>query len=196
MEINWVTVVLLLPAVVLIAAGVAILLLFFFGNLTQVDVRFESSDGTWADIERTFKGLRFDTLARCFDEYKRAVGNESISLLRTTPMEWHKVNLWPTYLLNPKWRVPYAHRRIPTEQLIPPISRSNEPLMPAWASDAWLLLSIIYAGAPADSADRARIIEVGDSINHAIFTDEELEGGLSRLLSGGLIREGNGHFSP
>jgi hypothetical protein len=49
-------------------------------------------------------------------------------------------------------------------------------------SDAWLLLSLIYSREPAD---RERLRFIGDSINHAIFTDEELDGGLARLQRAG-----------
>jgi hypothetical protein len=66
---------------------------------------------------------------------------------------------------------------------IPPLQRS----------DAWLLLALIYAGEPAD---RERIVRVGDGINHAIFTEEELEGGLTRLLEAGSVVEVAGRFSP
>jgi hypothetical protein len=37
---------------------------------------------------------------------------------------------------------------------------------------------------------------VGDYINHAIFTDEELEGGLGRLKSAGYVIEENDQFQP
>lgn len=49
-------------------------------------------------------------------------------------------------------------------------------------SDAWLLLSLIYA---RDPADRDALRGVGDFINHAIFTADELEGGLARLVQAG-----------
>jgi hypothetical protein len=52
-------------------------------------------------------------------------------------------------------------------------------------SDAWLLLSLIYGKEPLD---RHRIRDIGDFVNHAVFTDSELEGGLHRLQSSGLIR--------
>jgi hypothetical protein len=58
-------------------------------------------------------------------------------------------------------------------------------------SDAWLLLALIYAGEPAD---RRRIIEVGDAINHAIFTEEEMEGGLRRLEAAGHVVAAGGRF--
>ena len=59
-------------------------------------------------------------------------------------------------------------------------------------SDAWLLLAVVYAG--PDGATLARIIEVGDVINHAIFNPDELESGLARLTSGGYLKEKNGVF--
>ncbi len=60
-------------------------------------------------------------------------------------------------------------------------------------SDAWLLLALLYRG---ELADRAAIVGTGDFINHAIFTDEELEGGLRRLLSAGYAIEEEGRFGP
>jgi hypothetical protein len=59
-------------------------------------------------------------------------------------------------------------------------------------SDAWLLLALLYAGRPAS---RETIRQVGDFINHAIFTDEELEGGLTRLKAAGYAAESNGLVS-
>jgi hypothetical protein len=60
-------------------------------------------------------------------------------------------------------------------------------------SDAWVLLAVIYAGEPAD---RQQIIAAGDHINHAIFMDEELEGGLRRLREAELIVESERRFTP
>ena len=59
-------------------------------------------------------------------------------------------------------------------------------------SDAWLLLSVIYAG--GEGADLEGIIAAGDGINHAIFNPDELESGLARLTSSGHIKEKNGIF--
>jgi hypothetical protein len=60
-------------------------------------------------------------------------------------------------------------------------------------SDAWLLLSLIYSGEPAD---RDRLRAIGDFINHAILTDKELDGGLARLQrEGHVIADGN-KYSP
>lgn len=49
-------------------------------------------------------------------------------------------------------------------------------------SDAWLLLSLIYGRVPLRRED---IRAIGDYINHAIFTEEELKDGLRRLSSHG-----------
>jgi len=62
----------------------------------------------------------------------------------------------------------------------------------AW-SDAWLLLSLIYSG---ESADRERLRSVGDFINHAIFTDEELDGGVARLQRAGHVVAEGDRYSP
>lgn len=58
-------------------------------------------------------------------------------------------------------------------------------------SDAWLLLALLYGREPAD-AETLR--QWGDAINHAIFTDEELEGGLRRLKEAGHVIEEEGRF--
>ena len=69
----------------------------------------------------------------------------------------------------------------------------DEPVSRFVWSDAWLLLAILYARGPAN---RAKIKEIGDFINHAIFTDEELEGGLERLKRTGHVIEADGRFQP
>lgn len=62
------------------------------------------------------------------------------------------------------------------------------------SSDAWLLLALMYG---REASDRRQILSIGDSINHALFTDEELEGGLQRLIAGGHVQElGGGVYRP
>ncbi len=60
-------------------------------------------------------------------------------------------------------------------------------------TDGWLLAAIALA-----SGNRPallwEIIAAGDALNHAIFTDEEIESGLARLTQGGWITERNGTF--
>lgn len=67
--------------------------------------------------------------------------------------------------------------------------RRREPSasIPYLWSDAWLLLSAILAGSPA-GATLEGIVSAGDAVNHAIFTFQELDGGLARLLAGSLVR--------
>jgi hypothetical protein len=62
---------------------------------------------------------------------------------------------------------------------------AEDPIAYLW-SDAWLLLSIIYASREHD-ATLGEILMVGDYINHTNFTQEELDGGFSRLKDGNLI---------
>jgi len=55
-------------------------------------------------------------------------------------------------------------------------------------SDAWVLLAVVHAGRGA-AAGLEAILAAGDWINHAIFKEDELRGGLARLLRAGLIRQ-------
>ncbi|MDQ3907205.1 MAG: hypothetical protein M3268_02560 [Acidobacteriota bacterium] len=61
-------------------------------------------------------------------------------------------------------------------------------------SDAWLLLAVLLASrehyAPVE-----KIIEAGDYINRDIFSDEELNGGFTRLKAGGFVKERGGKYS-
>src|SRR5262249_50434708 len=52
-------------------------------------------------------------------------------------------------------------------------------------SDSWLLLSLIYAREPSDVK---RIRAIGDFINHAVFTTQELRGGFRRLVAAGHVK--------
>jgi hypothetical protein len=66
-----------------------------------------------------------------------------------------------------------------------PASLSGIPFR--W-SDAWLLLSIAWAsrgGTAAAALDE--VIAAGDALNHAIFTFEEVDGGVARLSVADLI---------
>jgi hypothetical protein len=67
--------------------------------------------------------------------------------------------------------------------------------VPFRASDAWLLLAIVIA-AGNTTANLKEIIAAGDGLNHAIFTPEEFEGGLYRLVGGGYIEQVKGQFRP
>ena len=60
-------------------------------------------------------------------------------------------------------------------------------------TDAWLLAAIANASQKRP-VELWEIIAEGDNLNHAIFTDEEVESGLVRLTEGGWIKEENGRF--
>ena len=72
---------------------------------------------------------------------------------------------------------------------------NQEPLQ-FQASDAWLLLAIIFAAAEKEGASLDQIVAAGDFINHAIFTNDEMESGFYRLTLGGYIDEVDGNFKP
>lgn len=65
----------------------------------------------------------------------------------------------------------------------------SEPFV--W-SDAWILLAIIYTGSQGCSPDN--LIKIADYINHAIPTEEELDGAIARLTRARMIRESKGKF--
>ncbi len=62
-------------------------------------------------------------------------------------------------------------------------------------ADPWLLLSIIYANQQGNSS-LLSIIGFGDAINHAIFSLEELQGGVGRLIKFGYIIKKRNKFVP
>jgi hypothetical protein len=65
-----------------------------------------------------------------------------------------------------------------------------EPLV--W-SDAWLLLALLLSSADG-AVGRGGLIEAGDYINHAVFTEEELSGGIRRLRARGNLLEDGGRY--
>ena len=64
---------------------------------------------------------------------------------------------------------------------------------PLISSDIWLLLAIAIGSSDGEATYRD-IISAGDAINHAIFTHEELEGGLYKLLQNKLIVQSENGF--
>jgi hypothetical protein len=54
-----------------------------------------------------------------------------------------------------------------------------------WAN-AWLFQSIASAASQREASLR-EIVSIGDALNHAIFTNAELDGGLARLFAADLI---------
>jgi hypothetical protein len=57
--------------------------------------------------------------------------------------------------------------------------------------DCWVLFSIGFGNRGSRLND---IISTGDILNHAIFTKEELENGLNKLLNNGYIKFSNDRF--
>jgi hypothetical protein len=55
------------------------------------------------------------------------------------------------------------------------------------SSDAWLLASLLLGYGAEGALTRKNLIEYGDAINHAIFTQDEIEGGITRLANAGLL---------
>lgn len=62
-------------------------------------------------------------------------------------------------------------------------------------ADPWLLLSIIYANGDSKS-DLTTIIGYGDFINHAIFTLQEIQGGMYRLIHSGYVVKKKNLYLP
>jgi hypothetical protein len=93
--------------------------------LSNPDVKFRSSDSNWADGESQSKGRDFDSVVTYFELYRLDCNAPSARLLRTTRREWWNVFAWPSYLLDPKWQVPYAE---PDERIgyyYPPITAEH-----------------------------------------------------------------------
>ncbi len=63
------------------------------------------------------------------------------------------------------------------------------------SSDAVLLLAIIYAQ-DSESADLKSIITIGDFINHSIFTLQEINSGLNKLITFEFILYKDNQFFP
>ena len=62
-------------------------------------------------------------------------------------------------------------------------------------SDAWFLLATNYAQDNKERAHLDAIIDAGDYINHARFTDDEIAGAISRLKDGGYLVERDGGYA-
>ena len=62
-------------------------------------------------------------------------------------------------------------------------------------SDAWLLEAIVVASS-SGKGSLTEIIGAADAINHAILCDDEIHGGLVRLVAGGFIDDDQGRFRP
>lgn len=103
--------------------GVALLaclaLVVLFKIEGRVNVSFESSTEDWSDSEVLFKGRDFPLIEQQFQSFQAACGMPHASLVRTTAVVWYNLFAWPSYLMDPKWKVPYRDARLPSYQRSP-----------------------------------------------------------------------------
>lgn len=59
-------------------------------------------------------------------------------------------------------------------------------------SDGWILATLFVADEPID---RKRLIALADGINHAILTENEIRGAMSRLSKVGFAMQQGDHFT-
>ena len=90
---------------VLLLCGIG---LWSIGLLGPTWVKFQSSDGEWAESEVLMKGRRFEDVAMLFELY-RSRCNSAASLQRTTGQPaWFTFQHWFNNYSEPKWLVSYA----------------------------------------------------------------------------------------
>jgi len=100
-----------------VIAIAAIAMFLGYLSYSNPSVGFHSSDGGWDDAEVVFKGRRFDNVIVVeFERYKLECSASKSLLIRTTKEEWANIFAWPSYLTNPKWRVPYAKSPAPLDE--------------------------------------------------------------------------------
>jgi hypothetical protein len=100
----------------LVIVSVVALILLAVGAVAQRSgligpswVRFQSSDGEWADSTVPMKGRNFDVVLRRFQEYQRSCGAQDAQLQRITPRpKWWQVEHWLNDYDDPEWQVAYA----------------------------------------------------------------------------------------
>lgn len=60
--------------------------------------------------------------------------------------------------------------------------------------DAWMFLAIAISPRDADPVGLSDLVAAADGVNHALVTEDELRGGLNRLLHAGLVSEQESAF--
>jgi len=58
-----------------------------------------------------------------------------------------------------------------------------------------MFLAVVFGRGPNDGAKLKDIVAAADWVNHAIPLEEELTGGLNRLIVGGYVRSSRGTFA-
>jgi hypothetical protein len=61
--------------------------------------------------------------------------------------------------------------------------------------DAWMFLGVAFGRGPNRGARLKDIVAAADWVNRAIPLEEELTGGLNRLIAGGYVRSSRGTFA-
>lgn len=67
--------------------------------------------------------------------------------------------------------------------------------MQSSAVDAWMFMAVAYGRDESGSASLDALIGAADWINHASPLDDELRGGLNRLIAAGVVSERGDSFS-
>ena len=68
------------------------------------------------------------------------------------------------------------------------------PAMKQRTVDAWMFLAIAISPRDAGPVGLSDLVAAADGVNHAIPTDDELRGGINRLIYGGLVSERGSAF--
>ncbi len=81
---------------------------WMLGGFSGTDVRFQSSDGEWADSEILFKGRSFEMVLVRFELYRARCAPTAVLERATPEPSWWSFEHWFNNYGQPKWRVPYA----------------------------------------------------------------------------------------
>jgi len=84
---------------------------------------FESSEGAWSDREVPGEGRDFRAVLTSFEEFRQACGRLTATMVRTTHRNPFNILAWWSYLIDPKWEVPYRSSRLPPT----PVSSCDAP---------------------------------------------------------------------
>ncbi len=70
------------------------------------------------------------------------------------------------------------------------------PAMKQRTVDAWMFLAIAISPRDAGPVGLSNLVAAADGVNHAIPTEDELRGGINRLLHAGLVYEHDFSIRP
>ena len=84
------------------------LIAWFILSFSLPAYRYESSDRGMVAIEIPWKGIGLSDVYSQFERYKKWKHAPALNLYRTDHRNWWNLNLWPDYITNERWRIPYA----------------------------------------------------------------------------------------